>query len=151
MGKAHNYAPGPTGFGAHPSGRNMRNVWTIPTRPFSAKSLGFHGVDHFAAFPPALVEPCVKAGTKQGDVVLDPFFGAGTVGLVAVNLGRRYLGIELNPDYVRIAEARIAQAREEKTKREYQVALPLAGVAPAARPVPETLTLAGMNCEQEPL
>lgn len=83
--------------------RNRRSVWTIPTSPFPDA--------HFATFPPNLIRPCILAGCPAGGVVLDPFFGAGTVGVVCVEEGRRYLGIELNPEYVDMAEQRIAQAR----------------------------------------
>jgi site-specific DNA-methyltransferase (cytosine-N4-specific) len=93
---------------AEPGGRNCRSVWTIPTeRQFSPPGLATSGA-HFATFPPALVEPCIRAGSRPGDWVLDPFFGSGTVGLVAERLGRPYLGIELNPDYVRLALSRLA-------------------------------------------
>lgn len=83
--------------------RNRRSVWTVATCPFPDA--------HFATFPPELVRPCILAGCPAGGVVLDPFFGAGTVGVVCVEEGRRYIGIELNPDYVSMAEQRIAQAR----------------------------------------
>lgn len=86
-----------------PYTRNRRSVWSIATHPFPAA--------HFATFPPELVRPCILAGCPAGGVVLDPFFGAGTVGVVCVEEGRRYLGIELNPEYVDMAEQRIAQAR----------------------------------------
>jgi site-specific DNA-methyltransferase (adenine-specific) len=79
--------------------RNRRSVWTIPTRAFKDA--------HFATFPPDLIEPCILAGCPTDGVVLDPFFGAGTTGLVAKKHGRRYLGIEINPDYVDIANRRI--------------------------------------------
>ena len=79
--------------------RNKRSVWTINTKPFKGA--------HFAVMPEALVEPCVLAGSKAGDVVLDPFFGAGTVGAVAARLGRKWIGIELNPEYAEIAQKRI--------------------------------------------
>ena len=72
--------------------RNRRTVWSINTSA--------NGSSHIAALPPALVEPCVLASTTPGDFVLDPFFGSGTVGLVARKLGRKYVGIELNPTYV---------------------------------------------------
>lgn len=78
---------------------NLRNVWTIPTAAFSEA--------HFATFPPALVEPCIKAGCPKGGTVLDPFGGAGTVGLVADRLGRDAILIELNPEYADIAQRRI--------------------------------------------
>jgi DNA modification methylase len=85
---------------AHLTGRNIRSVWTIATHAYPGS--------HFATFPPALVEPCIKAGTKEGDTVLDPFFGAGTVGLVADRLGRDCIGIELNPEYAAMARKRIS-------------------------------------------
>lgn len=78
------------------STRNRRSVWSINT---SAS-----GSSHIAAFPEALVAPCILASTQPGEFVLDPFFGSGTVGIVARRLGRRYIGIELNPGYVREAE-----------------------------------------------
>ncbi|MDR0907662.1 MAG: site-specific DNA-methyltransferase [Rikenellaceae bacterium] len=79
--------------------RNKRDVWTIQTRPFKGA--------HFATFPPDLVRPCILAGCPEGGVVLDPFFGAGTTGLVASQLGRGYIGIELNAEYVEIAKERL--------------------------------------------
>lgn len=82
-----------------PNGRNRRTVWSIPTEPF----LGAH----FATFPPKLVEPCVLAGSQPGDWVLDPFFGSGTVGVVCEQQRRKYVGIELNPEYVQLAVERI--------------------------------------------
>jgi DNA modification methylase len=81
------------------SGRNIRSVWTIPTAPFPEA--------HFATFPPKLVEPMVKAGCPKGGTVLDPFAGTGTTGLVALSLGRHFIGIELNADYCAMARARI--------------------------------------------
>lgn len=79
--------------------RNRRTVWSIPTEPFRGA--------HFATFPPQLVEPCVRASSRAGDRVLDPFFGSGTVGLVAGRLGRGFLGLELNPDYAELARRRL--------------------------------------------
>jgi DNA modification methylase len=86
-----------TNYGA--ATRNARNVWTIATRPYSGA--------HFATMPPALAERCIKAGSKPGDMVLDPFGGAGTTGLVADRLGRSATLIELNPEYARLARERI--------------------------------------------
>lgn len=79
--------------------RNLRDVWTVPVRPFDAA--------HFATYPPELIEPCILAGCPKGGKVLDPFFGAGTTGLVAERLQRDCIGIELNPDYAEIARRRI--------------------------------------------
>ena len=81
------------------NGRNRRTVWSIPTEPFTGA--------HFATFPPKLVEPCVLAGSEPGDWVLDPFFGSGTVGVVCEQQHRKYVGIELNRDYVKLATERI--------------------------------------------
>jgi hypothetical protein len=80
--------------------RNRRTVWTIATQPFAEA--------HFAVMPQALVEPCVLASSRRGDVVLDPFAGSGTVGVVALRHGRRFVGLELNPEYVAMARRRIA-------------------------------------------
>lgn len=81
------------------NGRNKRTVWNINTVPFPSA--------HFATFPPSLVKPCILASTKETDFVLDPFFGAGTVGVVCQELNRRFVGIELNPTYVQIAKSRL--------------------------------------------
>jgi len=81
------------------SSRNKRTVWTIATKPFKEA--------HFATFPEKLIEPCILAGCPPGGVVLDPFFGAGTSGLVARKLSRHFIGIELNPEYCSLAESRI--------------------------------------------
>jgi len=81
--------------------RNKRSVWTINTKPYKDA--------HFAVFPPKLPELCIKAGSKEGDTVLDPFFGSGTTGWAAQRLGRKWIGIELNADYIKIAEKRFAQ------------------------------------------
>jgi site-specific DNA-methyltransferase (cytosine-N4-specific) len=81
--------------------RNARSVWTIPTQPTPDA--------HFATFPEALAERCILAGSAGGDTVLDPFFGSGTVGKVAERLGRKWVGIELNPAYVEISERKTSQ------------------------------------------
>jgi DNA modification methylase len=80
-------------------GANARSVWPIATQPYSGA--------HFATMPPALAERCIKAGSKPGDMVLDPFGGAGTTGLVADRLGRSATLIELNPEYAGLARERI--------------------------------------------
>jgi site-specific DNA-methyltransferase (adenine-specific) len=64
-------------------------------------------VDHFAVFPPKLIEPCVLAGSKPGDIVLDPFAGSGTTGVVALRHKRDFIGIELNPDYIALINKRL--------------------------------------------
>lgn len=90
---------GSLGANCGPSTRNRRTVWTVTTRPFKGA--------HFATFPPKLIEPCILAGCPVGGVVLDPFVGAGTTLLVALQHGRNSLGIELNPEYVKMARARL--------------------------------------------
>jgi DNA modification methylase len=90
------------GYPRSREGRNKRSVWTVVSRPFKGA--------HFATFPPELIEPCILAGTPKQGVVLDPFFGSGTVGMVARKHGRKFLGIEINANYVKIAEARIKEA-----------------------------------------
>jgi DNA modification methylase len=80
-------------------GANKRSVWSVATRPFADA--------HFATFPPELVEPCVLAGAPELGVVLDPFAGAGTTGLVALRARRSFIGVELNPEYAALARRRI--------------------------------------------
>lgn len=79
--------------------RNKRTVWTVPSKPFAQA--------HFATFPPKLIEPCILAGSRRGDIVLDPFGGAGTTGLVASRLGRDSILVELNPAYAAMSSERI--------------------------------------------
>ncbi|NLT21144.1 MAG: site-specific DNA-methyltransferase [Syntrophomonadaceae bacterium] len=87
------------------NGRNKRTVWSINTRSFPDA--------HFATFPPQLVEPCILASTKPKDYVLDPFFGSGTVGVVCQEYNRKFIGIELNPEYVNIATNRLLEQTEQ--------------------------------------
>lgn len=89
----------------HPAGRNKRTVWNIPLSKFRDS--------HFAVFPERLIEPCVLAGCPEGGTVLDPFFGAGTTGVVAAKSNRNYIGLELNPEYVEIAQNRLASVNED--------------------------------------
>jgi len=109
-----NYGGGGTSFKGHsgnykangklinPDGlRNKRSVWSINTKPYKEA--------HFAVFPPKLPELCIKAGSAEGDIILDPFFGSGTTGWVAQRLGRKWIGIELNPEYIKIANKRFQQ------------------------------------------
>ena len=80
---------------------NKRSVWTVSTKSYSGA--------HFATYPEELIEPCILAGSKVGDIVLDPFFGSGTTGQVAQNLGRKWIGCELNKDYVQLQNQRLQQ------------------------------------------
>jgi len=91
-----------------PNGRNLRTVWDINTQAFKEA--------HFATFPPTLVERCLALGSNEGDLVLDPFFGSGTTGQVVIGMGRRFLGVELNPEYVEIAMRRVG--RQSRARRE---------------------------------
>lgn len=81
--------------------RNRRDVWTVNTKPYKGA--------HFATFPTALIEPCILAGSAQGDIVLDPFNGSGTTGYVALKNGRDYIGCELNPEYIKLTEKRFSE------------------------------------------
>lgn len=81
--------------------RNRRSIWSINTEP--------NHYDHFAMFPESLIDPCIKASTEEGDRVLDPFFGSGTVGVVSLKLHRQFCGIELHPRYVDIAYQRLQE------------------------------------------
>ena len=112
-GKKHKNKTGKTlsgqyktnGTSYHPNGRNRRSVWEIATKPFSAA--------HFATFPEALAQICILAGCPKGGIVYDPFMGAGTTALVAQKLGRHYLGSELNPEYVDLANHRLQNRLDE--------------------------------------
>ena len=81
--------------------RNARTIWTIASQPFDGA--------HFATMPPTLAERCILAGSKIGDEVIDPFLGSGTTGMVAERNGRRWFGVELNPNYEPIIRQRTAQ------------------------------------------
>lgn len=85
------------------NGRNKRSVWSVPTKPY----LGAH----FATMPIDLIEPCILAGTKPGDTILDPFNGSGTTGVAAIRNDRKYVGIELNPDYIQLAIKRLSELK----------------------------------------
>jgi DNA modification methylase len=81
--------------------RNKRSVWTVATMPYADA--------HFATFPEKLIEPCILAGSREGDTILDPFGGSGTTGKVAERFGRHSILIELNPAYTAMIETRTAQ------------------------------------------
>ena len=92
---------GQNAFRAVTDMRNKRSVWTVATKPYKEA--------HFAVFPTELIEPCVLAGSKVGDIVLDPFMGSGTTAHVADSLGRKYLGCELNESYKELQNNRLKQ------------------------------------------
>ena len=94
----HSQAEYPDRMFGNADGRNKRSVWTVATQPYKES--------HFAVFPEDLIKPCIMAGSRIGDTVLDPFGGSGTTGKVALELGRSAILIELNPDYAELARAR---------------------------------------------
>lgn len=87
--------------GGNTDSRNKRSVWIINTKPYPEA--------HFAVFPDEIPATCIKAGSKEGDVILDPFLGSGTTAQAAKKLGRKYIGIELNPEYLPLINRRLAQ------------------------------------------
>lgn len=87
--------------------RNKRSVWTVTTKPFADA--------HFATFPEDLIVPCIKAGCPENGVVLDPFMGAGTTALVSRKLTRNFVGFELNPEYIKIANRRVRPHLAQKS------------------------------------
>lgn len=99
-----------------PNGRRLRTVWDVKTRAYREAS------GHFATFPPTLVDPCILTASQPGDIVLDPFMGSGTTALSAGLLGRRFAGIELNPEYMEMARKRlIGQGFVEDTNMNKEV------------------------------
>jgi len=94
------FSPGERVFGADGK-KNKRDVWTVATQPYPGA--------HFAVYPPALILPCILAGSREGDTVLDPFSGSGTTGMVALRNGRNYVGTELNPEYAELSHQRISE------------------------------------------
>jgi DNA modification methylase len=93
--------------------RNRRSVWTVTTQPFKGA--------HFAVFPPKLITPCILAGSPVGGTVLDPFTGSGTTGIVCAQLGRAFVGIELNPEYYEMARKRIEYAESIPRQQELEL------------------------------
>jgi DNA modification methylase len=91
-----------TGLERNYTKANKRTVWTVSTKPYKGA--------HFATFPPDLIKPCILAGAPPRGTVLDPFFGSGTTGAVAQELDRQWVGIEINAEYVELAENRMANA-----------------------------------------
>jgi DNA modification methylase len=106
---------GKTGYNLESGLRNKRSVWSVATRPYKGA--------HFATFPPALIEPCILAGSRPGDIVLDPFMGSGTTAQVALQHGRAYLGCELNPDYKELQDQRISQVKQTQDDEQLQLIL----------------------------
>lgn len=98
-----NSMPGREAFRAVTEFRNKRSVWTVTTKAYKGA--------HFATYPPDLIEPCILAGTKEGDTVLDPFNGSGTTGEVSIIHNRLYIGCELNPDYIRLTNRRLSKVQ----------------------------------------
>ena len=82
--------------------RRKRSVWNVQTKPYRGS--------HFAVYPPELIEPCILAGSEEGDIVLDPFMGSGTTAMVAKSLGRHYMGCELHEDYGNLIQKRIGES-----------------------------------------
>ena len=96
-------------FRPNEKGKNKRTVWSINTKPSKEP--------HFASYPEALIEPMIKAGCPIGGIVLDPFFGIGTTGIVAKKNGKNYIGIEISQEYIKIAEERIRNTRNKQAIR----------------------------------
>ena len=103
-GKYHNEGTGlqpHSGLTKSYTTKNKRSVWTVTNKPYKGA--------HFAVYPPDLIEPCIKAGSEEGDIVLDPFMGSGTTALVSKSLQRHYIGCELHEDYGRLIQKRLSE------------------------------------------
>jgi len=103
-GKYHNAGSGlspHTGLSKSYATKNKRSVWSVTNKPYKGA--------HFAVYPPDLIEPCIKAGSEEGDIVLDPFMGSGTTALVAKSLQRHYIGCELHEEYGRLIQKRLSE------------------------------------------
>ena len=105
-GKYHNPGSGLTPHSgltkSYPT-KNKRSVWSITNKPYKGS--------HFAVFPPDLIKPCILAGSEKNDIILDPFMGSGTTGMVAKSLGRYYIGCELHEDYGKLIQKRLNERR----------------------------------------
>ena len=102
-GKYHNAGSGlspHTGLSKSYATKNKRSVWSVTNKPYKGA--------HFAVYPPDLIEPCIKAGSEEGDIVLDPFMGSGTTALVAKSLQRHYIGCELHEEYGKLIQKRLS-------------------------------------------
>ncbi len=130
-GYSANGAKHTAGIKQFDSHRNRRSVWSIASQPFPGA--------HFAVMPKKLVEPCIMAGCPVGGIVLDPFNGAATVGIVALEHGRQYLGIELNPEYVQLSVDRLRDA----TRQGQLFTLPPDHLPPVPTPTDSQASLLG--------
>ena len=103
-GKYHNEGTGlqpHSGLEKSYTTKNKRSVWSVTNKPYKGS--------HFAVFPPDLIEPCIKAGSEEGDIVLDPFMGSGTTAVVSKSLGRHYIGCELHEEYGKLIQKRLGE------------------------------------------
>ena len=112
-GKYHNPGTGlvpHSGLSKSYTTKNKRSVWSVTTKPYKNA--------HFAVFPSDLIEPCIKAGSEEGDIVLDPFMGSGTTAVVSKSLNRHYVGCELNEDYGKLIQKRLSEKSFARLKLE---------------------------------
>ena len=103
-GKYHNSGTGlvpHSGLSKSYDRKNKRDVWSVTNKPYKGA--------HFAVYPPDLIEPCIKAGSEEGDIVLDPFMGSGTTAIVSKSLNRHYIGCELHEDYGKLIQKRLSE------------------------------------------
>ena len=112
-GKYHNEGTGlqpHSGLEKSYTTKNKRSVWSITNKPYKGS--------HFAVFPSDLIEPCIKAGSEEGDIVLDPFMGSGTTAVVSKSLGRHYIGCELHEEYGKLIQKRLSEKSFARLKFE---------------------------------
>ena len=112
-GKYHNEGTGlqpHSGLSKSYPTKNKRSVWSVTNKPYKGS--------HFAVFPPDLIEPCIKAGSEKGDIVLDPFMGSGTTAVVSKSLGRHYIGCELHEEYGKLIQKRLSEKSFARLKFE---------------------------------
>ena len=117
-GKYHNKGTGlqpHSGLSKSYPTKNKRSVWSVTNKPYRGS--------HFAVFPPDLIEPCIKAGSEEGDIVLDPFMGSGTTAMVAKDLGRDYIGCELHEEYGNLIQDRLPSVPGEELSQETPISI----------------------------
>jgi len=117
-GKYHNKGTGlqpHSGLSKSYPTKNKRSVWSVTNKPYRGS--------HFATFPPDLIEPCIKAGSEEGDIVLDPFMGSGTTAMVAKDLGRDYIGCELHEEYGNLIQDRLPSVPGEEVSQETPISI----------------------------